>query len=331
MRNHYFLIMFFVLSSCGRTEKPKIAFLSFGNTIPYFNKGIECFENKAKELNNEVLIYYANHDAKMQYNQAAEAIQKGAKAIVIVPVNTNAGAAIVRLAHESGVPVIAYDGIIRNCDLDYYISFDSHEVGQSMANAALKMKPKGTYVLLWGDGSDDNAYIMKNGALNVLETSLNNGSIKIIYQAFIEEWAFDNAEHEMREFKKLYPHKIDAFICANDALAQATISVLKAYNQLDSIFISGQDSEVASLKSILRGEQTLTFKKSPVTIGNTAAELASEVVNNKTENINKLVNKRLSNKFKEVPSVILQPQLINKYNLESVAFSDGFIKKEEVY
>jgi len=135
-------------------------------------------------------------------------------------VNSNTAAEIVRDAHNAGVKVIAYDRIINNCDLDFYISHNNYNVGKYMADYALHLKPEGNYLMLGGDKSDRNAIFVKTGQLDAIKNNMQSGKIKIVYDVYIEEWSKENAYFEMKKYLKLSSYNIpDVILSSYDGLS----------------------------------------------------------------------------------------------------------------
>ena len=83
----------------------------------------------------------ANGDDTVQISDVEKLITNGVDVLVIVPHDGTAMAKAVRMAHEAGIPVIAYDRIIRDSDLDLYVSFDNVRVGELQASTSSSTCP----------------------------------------------------------------------------------------------------------------------------------------------------------------------------------------------
>lgn len=327
-----YFIIFILCFSCNHSEKVKVGFLCWNNSNSYAQKNVTCFKEKALQLGVEVIDKDAHSSEFEQYNQAVELINQGVKVLVIYAVNTVAAAAIVRIAHKEGVKIIAYDRMIQNCELDYYVTFDSQKVGEYMAREAIAQKPKGNYILLGGDKGDDNADLVKSGIMKVLKPQIDLGNIKLSYNNYIEDWSYENAQHEVDRVMRLSSNsKIDAVVASCDDMARAAIAVLKKNQIISNTFVSGQNSDIESLKAILSGEQTVTISKSPKTFGYAVAELAVKLATQSDVKLTFNVNAAVYNGYCQVPSILFDPVLITKSNLEKVILSDGLTSKEELY
>jgi D-xylose transport system substrate-binding protein len=305
--------------SCSNNGKEKIGYLNWNGANEIARNTLICFKEKASQLGVEVIDKDARNDAKEQVIQAHELIEQGVKVLVIKPVNTVLGAEIVRYANKKGVVVIANDQLIRNCPLDFYVTFDSEKVGELMALEAIKYKPKGIYILLGGDKVDDNADLVKSGVYKILQPHINNGNIKILYSNYIEAWSQENAEHEMDMILRLSQiQSIDAVIASCDDMARGAINILEKQNLLGNVFVSGQNADIQSLKFVVSGKQTITLAKSSKTVGYAMAELAVKIATHSNKKMEADINGSTFNGYHNVPSILFNPVVVDKMNVAKV-------------
>lgn len=135
----------------------------------------DFFVKRAQELGAEVLVQAANSDDTRQIQDVEALISRNVDVLVVVPHNGEAMAKAVRLAHEAGIPIIAYDRLITNADLDLYISFDAITVGEQQARylvSKLSDKPKSQIVRIHGAKTDHNALLFKEGQDNILFSNI---------------------------------------------------------------------------------------------------------------------------------------------------------------
>lgn len=330
-RIHFIVIFFSILAftSCSNVNND----IKFGFMIPYstsarFPIEQKYFEAKAKELGYEVLVADAKNDDKTQIEQAKELIDKGAKVLVVISVNGNTAASIIREAHDAGVKVIAYDRLISNCDLDLYISFNNYNVGKYMAEYALKLKPSGKYFLMEGPKSDRNAIVVRQGHIEALSSAVKSGSVKIVYDTYAEAWEKESAKMVFKDYMKLSSQDIpDVVLCAYDGLSYGVRDVLTEATINQDVIITGQDAEPQALKNIAQGRQTMTIYKSLKVLAENAAIIASKVVKNeKIDTTTSTYNGRIS-----VPTILFDPVVVDKSNLKQTVVADGVIKEEELY
>lgn len=136
-----------------------------------WQKDRDIFTAKVEELGGEVKVLAANGDDATQLSQAEQLISQGVDVLVVIAHNAEATAPIVEKAHKEGIKVIAYDRLINNAEVDYYISFDNVRVGEFQAQAVIDKAPKGNIVYIGGADTDNNAHMFKEGAMNILEAA----------------------------------------------------------------------------------------------------------------------------------------------------------------
>src|SRR5581483_8467724 len=149
----------------------------------------DMFVARCGELGADVLVQAANSDDALQNSQAEKLLTQGVNVLVVVPHNGKSSATIVESAHKAGVPVIAYDRLIRDSDLDLYVTLDPFQVGVQQADYAVKHKPKGRYLLIGGAPTDNNAVLVRNGQMSVLKPYIDRGDIKIVTDQWATDWA----------------------------------------------------------------------------------------------------------------------------------------------
>jgi len=322
------VVSVFSFYSCHKQQKVKVGFLFPQMQSDRYIREKQYFSARIKELGGEALIASAEVNDQLQIQQAKELIEQGAKVLVVNSVNLNTAAAIVRNAHDHGVKVIAYDRLIGNCKLDYLLTFDNEKVGKLMADYVTKINPKGNYILLGGDKADQNAIWVKNGQKSILAPFISSGSIKIIYDIYVEDWSGDNARAEIKKYLDLSNQAPDVILSSNDGMSNGVIDLLKEYNLAGSVLITGQDAELVACRNIVMGYQTMTVYKSVKQLAIKAAELSMKLANN--ERITD-VSKTINNGLIEVPTIFMDPIVVDKNNLKSTVIADGFQSENEVY
>lgn len=285
------------------------------------------FEKKAKELGAEVKTLSANGDDAMQLSQAEQLISQGVDVLVVVPHNAEASAAIVEKAHREGIKVISYDRLIKNSDVDYYVSFDNVRVGEMQAQAIVDKAPKGNYAYIGGADTDNNAKLFREGAMNVLKPLVDKGDIKIVYDQYSKDWKPEEALKNMENALTANKNNIQAVVAANDGTAGGAIQALTAQGLAGKIPVSGQDADLAGLQRIAEGTQTMTVYKPIDKIATTAAEMAVNVA--KGEQVK--ADQKVENGKIDVPAVLLDPVTVTKENVMSTVIKDGFKKLEDVF
>ena len=289
----------------------------------------DLFVERAKELGAEVLVQSANGNDTLQNAQAENLITQGVDILVVIPHNLKTTASIVDMAHKAGIKVIAYDRIIRDCDLDLYISFDNYRVGELQAEELVKRVPKGNYVLIGGAPTDNNALMLREGQLKVLKPYLDRGDIKIVADQWAKDWQVVEALKHMENALTKNHNDVQAVVVSNDGTAAGAIQALAGQNLAGKVAVSGQDADLSACQRIAEGTQTMTVYKPIDRIARTAAEAAVKMV--RGELIDALINKKVNNGKLEVPAILLEPIPVTKDNLYQAIVKNGFHKVEEVY
>ncbi|MCT8139158.1 D-xylose ABC transporter substrate-binding protein [Anaerobacillus sp. CMMVII] len=290
-------------------------------------KDRDMFKQAVESLGAEVVIMTANGDAARQVHQAETLISEGIDLLVVVPNNAEAAAAIANKAQLSGIKVISYDRLVKNANIDLYISFDNELVGEMQARAITQLVPKGKYVYIGGASTDNNAHLFRKGVFNVLKPFIDRGDITVVYDQWTIDWLPSYAYANMEAALLANNNQIDAVIAANDATAGGVIEALAALGLAGKIPVAGQDADLAAAKRIVEGTQTMTVYKPIGRLTEVAAKLAVQLAKGETiEEARKINNGKI-----EVPSVLLTPIPVDKFNIDETIISDGFHSREDVY
>lgn len=292
-----------------------------------WQKDRDIFTAKVEELGGEVKALAADGNDATQLSQAEQLISQGVDVLVVIPHNAEATAPIIEKAHKEGIKVISYDRLIKNSDVDYYLSFDNVRVGEMQAQAIVEKAPKGNYVYIGGADTDNNAHMFKEGAMKVLKPLEEKGDIKIVYDQFSKDWKPEEALKNMENALTANNNNVAAVVAANDGTAGGAIQALTAQGMVGKIPVSGQDADLAAVQRIAEGTQTMTVYKPINAIATKAAEMAVALAKGETVQADKKVN----NGKIDVPSILLDPISVNKDNLADTVIKDGFHKVEDVF
>ena len=239
--------------------------------------------------------------------------------LVIVPYNATVLTNTLREAKKAHIKVLSYDRLILNADIDAYISFDNEAVGEMQAQALVQLKPKGSYYLLGGAPTDNNAKMLREGQLAVLQPLVDKGDIKIVGKQWVKEWSPAEAMSIVENALTANRNKIDAVVASNDAIAGGAIQALAAQKLAGKVLVSGQDSDLAAVRRVIAGTQAMTVYKPIKNIASEAAKLAIQLVRNEKP----AYNAHIDNGVKKVDTILLKPTLLNKSNVD-VLVKDGF-------
>jgi len=281
----------------------------------------------AEDHGARVLVQAANGNDALQNSQAENLLTQGVDVLIVVAHNAETAATIVDSAHKAGVPVIAYDRLIRNADVDLYVSFDAVRIGELQSQYAVQHVPKGNYVLIGGAPSDNNALLLREGQMKPLKPLVEKGDIKIISDQFAKDWQAIEALKIMENALTRAANKVDAVVVSNDGTAGGAIQALAEQKLTGKVLVTGQDADLAACQRILAGTQTMTIYKPLVKEAGKAGEMAillakKQPVPDKTVGVN--------NGKKDVPSILLEPIAVDKTNLLSTVVADGYHKLDDI-
>ncbi len=292
-----------------------------------WRKDRDLFRAAAEALGAEVVIDAANGDDALQIAQAETMISGGVDLLVVVPHSAEAMASIVQKAHASGIKVLAYDRLVRNANVDMYVSFDNERIGELQAQEIVDRVPRGNYVYIGGAETDNNAHLVKQGVFNVLQPFIDRGDITVVYDQWTEDWAPANAFANMQAALAANGNAVDAVIAGNDATAEAAIEALAASGLAGKVPVAGQDADLTAAQRIVEGTQTMTVYKPIRSLAEAAAEAAVRLATG--EDV--ATNRTVSNGKVDVPSLLLAPIAVNRATIDATIIADGFHSREDVY
>jgi len=331
MKKIFFLLLTISFISCGKKEKPtqfRIGLSMDTLKEERWQKDRDFFVAAAEKLGAKVSVQAANSDDARQIAQCENLLSAGVDIIVIVPHNGKIMTSVVEAAHKQNIKVLAYDRIINDCDLDYYISFDNIRVGELQAQYLVERVPKGNYVLIGGAPTDYNAILFRKGQMNILQPYIDRGDIKIVAEQWAVDWLPINALKHTENALTINQNKIDAIVASNDGTAGGCIQALEEQKLAGKVIVSGQDAELAACQRLLNGAQAMTVYKPIQPLAEKAAAIALKIMQGESiAEVNQIVN----NGMKDVPAILLLPIAVDQANLYEIVVKDGFQKLEEVY
>jgi D-xylose transport system substrate-binding protein len=300
-------------------------------TARYEAQDRPLFEAKVKAdcPNCEILYSNADQDAAKQQQQAEAAITNGADVLVLDPVDSASASSLVARAKQSQIPVISYDRLITDADVDFYISFDNERVGRLQGESLLEALDGGSgksIVMINGAPTDNNAKLFKQGAHSVLD-----GKVEIAKEYDTPDWSPDRAQRQMEQaITSVGKDGFQGVYAANDGTAGGAIAAMKSGGvNPEQIPVTGQDAELAAIQRILNDEQYMTVYKAIKPEAEAAAQLAIALANGQGAP-GGLVNGKVDNGMKQVDSVLLDPTAVTKENINDTVIKDGFYQADQV-
>ncbi|WP_372366955.1 sugar ABC transporter substrate-binding protein [Candidatus Uabimicrobium sp. HlEnr_7] len=293
-----------------------------------WQKDRDIFVSYAKELGADVLVQAANSDDTTQMQNIEALISRRVDVLVIVPHNGKAMAKAVEKAHEAGIPVIAYDRIIQDCDVDVYISFDNVKVGEMQATFLLdSLSNHGKIIRIYGSKTDNNAFLFKKGQDNILEPYIKKGMIEVIHEDWAEDWKPENGKKITNAAISLHGENFTAVLAANDGTAGGAIQALTEEGLAGKIMVIGQDAELVACQRIVQGTQSMTIYKPLKKLAQRAARLAIDMAKRKVI----VAQESTDNGKINVPTIAIDVQAVTKKNMEQTIIKDGFHDRKDIF
>ena len=292
----------------------------------------DTFVRRATALGAEVKVQSANSDDVRQVADVQALITERVDVIVIAPHNGEAMAKAVQLAHEAGIPVIAYDRLIKNCDLDLYMTFDNVRVGelqgQFLAEAFAKMGGGKKRILrIYGAKTDNNALLFKQGQDKALDPLLKSGALEVIHEDWADDWKPENGKKIANAGINKAGHTFDAILASNDGTAGGAIQALLEEGLAGKVLVTGQDADLAACQRIVGGTQTMTIYKPLKQLAEQAAECAVNLARRRPV----VATASLDNGQVKVPSIFVDVVAVTRENMRETVVKDGFHPETEIF
>ena len=312
-------------------------------------------KKQLEALGYKVDLQYAEDDIPTQVNQLDNQITKGAKLLIIASIDGTAITTQLQSAADNKIPVIAYDRLIRDSEnVDYYATFDNFKVGVQQATSLLtglkvlnadgsKGSAKGPFnvELFAGSPDDNNATFFYNGAMSVLKPYLDDGTLVVpskqtdFKTIAILRWQPKTAQDRMENLlTSTYRsgQKVQGVLSPYDGLSIGILSALKSngYGTAGQPYpvVTGQDAELASVKSIIAGEQYSTIYKDTRELAKTTVQMADAVLKGQKPTVNN--EKEYDNGKKVGPSVRVKSVIVDKTNYQKTLVDTGYYKDSDL-
>lgn len=340
MKKSILIFFIFLLTammfSCSEKPKQEVVPTDDGKLTIGFSMGSlmedrwvrdrEILLSKARDEGIDVIVTNANGDTETQVRQVKEMIEQGIDVLLIAPNNSKDCIKCAELAQQKNIPVIAYDRLIFDANVDAYVTFDNYQVGALMTRELIKNVPKGGYVIVNGDPNDSNCADIRRGIYDVLHDSIVNGDITVLAETSVPHWLRETAYDFMVETIQQYGDKIDAVVVANDSIAWGVSNALSEA-QINGVQVSGQDADLVACRRVVQGQQAVTIYKPIKDLVAGAVDLCKRLANGEPANVTESINDGTY----EVPYKTIAVKAVTKENMEQTVIADGFHLREEVY
>lgn len=313
-------------AACKAQEGPQVAFLLSTLQEERYQKDLKYFEARSKELGIRTITLAADNDNARQIAQVEDVLTQGAKVLVIQPTDSQAASAYVRLAHEHGAKVVAYDRAIVSADLDYYVAHDSYKVGVLQAEAALAATGgKGKYVLLSGQAGHSVAAEITRGYEHTLAPYIARGDIEIVMKQNHSAWSPEQALRTVEDALTRSGGKIDAILANNSGMARGAVQAVAAAG-LTHVFIAGADADAANVNFVCQGKQTIEVLKDIQPLARTAAEVAKHLLDGEQMK----GSATIAMGGRDVPIAAVRVEVVTPETVKPLLVDTGFLTAAEL-
>jgi D-xylose transport system substrate-binding protein len=294
----------------------------------------------------EVISQEADHDVKLQSDQIDNMVSQGIKGLIVIAEDGDAAVTPVEKAVAAGVKVISYDRLIKTSKISAYLSFDNVEVGKQEAlgvMTALGLPGSTTWtkdnpakvVLSGGSPTDNNAVLVRQGQMEVVQPYIDQGVVKIVADQWVENWDAAKAEAMMENILTAQHNKIDAVVASNDGTALGELQAMKAQGLAGTVPISGQDATADGCNSIVLGQQTVTVFKDTRLLAPQAVNMIDALIKGQSPSgLQSYTLAALTNdktKTGNVMAAFLTVVQVTKANVYDVIVKSGFQTYDNVY
>ncbi len=348
------IVILSLMTACGNSEgaSGEEGKKSVGIAMPTKSseRWVKDGENMAaefEELGYKVDLQYAEDVVENQISQIENMITKGVDILVIASIDGEALTDVLNQAKNQEIPVIAYDRLIMNSDhVSYYATFDNFQVGVQQGEyieKELGLKDgKGPFniELFAGSPDDNNAYFFWDGAMSILQPYIDKGQLVVqsgqtkFGQAATLRWSGSKAQERMDNILSAHysGKQLDVIYSPFDGISRGVISSLKAVGygsgNKPMPIVTGQDAELASIKSIIAGEQTQTIFKDTRSLADKAVQMADAVLKGEEPEVND--KETYDNGSKVVPAYLLEPIPVDIDNYKEVLVESGYYSKDQL-
>ena len=309
-----------------------------------WNQDGSNMEAQLKEAGYEVDLQYASNDIATQVSQIENMINSGCQLLVIASIDGYSLGTVLDQAKEKNIPVIAYDRLIMNSDaVSYYATFDNYMVGTKqgeyikekldLENAAGPFNIE----IVTGDPGDNNARYFYGGAMDVLKPYIDEGKL-VVKSGQIDfetvataNWSTETAQSRMDAIISAnYADgtKLDAVLCSNDSTALGVTNSLEANYTGEWPIITGQDCDIANVKNMIAGKQSMSIFKDTRTLASKVVEMVDAIMKGGEAPVND--KETYDNGTGVIPSYLCEPVFADANNYKELLVDSGYYTEADL-
>ena len=291
-------------------------------------------------------LVYGDDDPKAQVSQIDQLVRQGVDALIIAAIDNKSLNGVLQKAADADIPVLSYDRLILGTkNVDYYVSFDNEMVGLMQAHYIIEKlgldHGKGPFniELFAGSPDDNNTKFFFSGSMTNLQPYLDSRQLVVrsgetkLKQITTPRWDGPTAQKRMSGILTQWyrTEKLDAVLSPYDGISRGVLAALKSSGYGSGTkplpVITGQDAELASVKSIIAGQQSQTVYKDVRRLGQAAVTMVDDLLNGRVPWADDAMSYK--NGVKAVPAVLLQPESIDKTNYNDLVV-DGYFTADQL-
>ena len=308
-----------------------------------WNQDGSNMEAELKAAGYDVDLQFASNDVSTQVSQIENMINGGCQCLVIAAIDSESLGDVLAKAKDANIPVISYDRLIMNTDaITYYATFDNYKVGTVQGEYVRDTldldNADGPFNIEFtaGDPGDNNAGFFFNGAYDVLKKYIDDGKLvvksgqKTFEEVATASWATETAQSRAENILSSYytSEKLDAWLCSNDSTALGVENALAANYTLDYPIVTGQDCDVANVKNMIAGKQSMSVFKDTRTLASQVVKMVGQILKGETVDVND--EKTYDNGKGVVPSYLCEPVFADKDNYKELLIDSGYYTEDQL-
>lgn len=338
------LIMLLVLPCAVASAQVKVGVAMPTQSLQRWNQDGSNMKEQLEAAGYVVDLQYANNDVALQISQLENMILGGAEILVIASIDGSALGTVLEVAKEEGIPVIAYDRLIMATDaVSYYATFDNYMVGTIQGQYLVEalgldtLEGSVNIEIVGGSPDDNNARYFYQGAYDVIAPYIENGKVKVPSgQTGFEEiatptWASEKAQARMDNLIAAHYSdgtKLHAVLCSNDSTALGVTNSLVGAGFEEFPVITGQDCDIANVKNIIAGRQSMSIFKDTRTLAAKVVGMVEAIVNGAEPEIND--TESYDNGTGIIPTYLCAPVFADIDNYKELLIESGYYTAEQL-
>ena len=314
------------------------------NSLERWNRDGQYLKEQFEAAGYGASLKFSDNDIETQNNDIQTMIADGVDLLIISAIDGESLTQTLAEAKEAGIPVIAYDRLIMNSDaVSYYATFDNWDVGVKQGEYIVKAldleNQAGPFNIefITGDPGDNNINFFFDGAISVLQPYVDAG--KLVCPSGQTEkqtvatanWASDAAQARFENILASYYSdgtQLDAVLASNDSTALGVANALASSYTGNYPVLTGQDCDIASVKNMLAGTQSMSVFKDTRTLASKVVEMVDAIMKGAEPPIND--TETYDNGTGVIPSFLCEPVACTVDNYKELLIDSGYYTMDQI-